>query len=118
MHQQYRKDRCPLNDCLSAGLVYVRHHGQVQLNELQVALVTVHRSAISRRRPCQTLDVTDSSRILQAGSDIVLFEIVVIGQNFLVRHPGSQQFEDHSDWVPEPTNARCAVTDLSVNYNA
>jgi len=54
---------------------------------------------------------------LQAGSNIVLFKVIIVRKEFLVRHPSGQQFQDHCHWIPQPANARCTVANVCVNHD-
>ena len=51
-------------------------------------------------------------------AQILSLEILVIGQYFIERHPGTEEFENHLHRVPQPTNARLAVAYRGVNRDA
>ena len=46
---------------------------------------------------------------------VVAFEVIVVGENLVVSHAGTQQFQQKLHRIPQPSHARLAVTDLRVD---
>jgi hypothetical protein len=57
-------------------------------------------------------------RICQHGQQIVTLKVLVISEQFIVRHAGAKQLKQHFDWVSETANTRLTVANGRVNRDA
>jgi len=53
--------------------------------------------------------------VCQNGEKVISFEICVIGEDALERHPGTQQFQKHFDWIAEPSDTRLSVANPRID---
>ncbi len=62
-----------------------------------------------------TLRLSHWSRVGQHCQKVFSFEVMVVRENFVVRHAGTQQFQQNLNGIPQPPHARLPVTDLRVD---
>src|SRR4051794_41617505 len=51
----------------------------------------------------------------EGGEQVIPLQVLVVGQDLVGRHPGTEQLEEHLDGVAEATDTRLAMADVRVD---
>src|SRR5215210_2787336 len=68
----------------------------------------------SRTGRLGALDLAQPRRVGEHGEQVVVFQILVVGQDLIVCHAGTHQLQKRLDRIPKTPDDRLPVTDLRV----
>src|SRR5215211_3115548 len=68
----------------------------------------------SRTGRLDALDLAQPRRVGEYGEQVLPFQVLVVGQDLIVRHTGAHQLQKRLDRIPKTSDYRLAVTDLRI----